>query len=329
MPRVAVLYGGAGAEREISLVSGANVLAALRRQNVDCVAIDTACGLPLWSQTEFDTAWIALHGAAGEDGSVQGALELMGRPYTGSGVLASALAMDKAAAKEIWRARGVPTPPWRLLAGDEPAGQLRSLARELACETDGALFVKPNRCGSSVATHKVGGNHKSLGEAVADAARHGEVLVERAVEGEEYTVGVLGERLLPAIRLGTSRAFYDYEAKYRSKDTSYQIPCGLDRADTERLMAVCAQAWHALGCGGWGRIDLMRGGDGEFQVLELNTIPGMTPRSLVPMAALEVGLDFDDLVLHILDLAGHRGAQPTLPAWRGPSTDIKPAAGRL
>lgn len=299
--QVGVLMGGRSAEREISLKSGAAVLAALRRQGVAAHAFDPAeHTLGELEQAGFERVFLILHGRGGEDGSLQGALQLMGIPYTGSGVLASALGMDKWRSKLVWQAAGLPVPEWRLLT---PQSDLPAIERELGLP----LFVKPACEGSSVGVSKVktaGG----LRAAYAEAARHDPlVLAERFLGGGEYTVAILGQgaqaQALPAIRIVPATEFYDYEAKYFRDDTRYLCPTGLGAEREARLRELALEAYALLGCSGWGRVDILLDEAGSPYLLEINTAPGMTDHSLVPMAARAAGIDFDELCLRILALA--------------------------
>ncbi|MBI3045165.1 MAG: D-alanine--D-alanine ligase [Betaproteobacteria bacterium] len=295
--KVAVLMGGRSAEREISLKSGTMVLGALRKSGVDAHAFDPrASGLETLKSRRFERAFVALHGRFGEDGTVQGALEYLGIPYTGSGVMASALAMDKWRTKLLWRAAGLPTPPYELMTGrTDPA----DLARRLGLP----LMVKPAREGSSIGMTKVTAVEK-VAPAYALAARHDEVVIaERFIDGAELTAGILGEEPLPLIRLETPREFYDYEAKYFAGDTRYICPSGLPAAQERAVQEQALEAFRLLGCSGWGRVDAMLDRDGKPYLLEVNTIPGMTDHSLVPMAARAAGISFEDLVVKILETA--------------------------
>ncbi len=292
--RVAVLYGGRSAEREVSLRSGAAVLAALQGAGVDAFAIDVGDDLlARLCEQKIDRAFIVLHGRGGEDGTVQGLLECAGIPYTGSGVLASALAMDKLRTKQVWHSLGLPTPRHAVLTSELDCQQA---AEQLGFP----MIVKPANEGSSIGMAKV----DDLAALVI--AWHGacqfdsQVLVEQWISGPEFTVAILGDEVLPPIRLGTNHAFYDYEAKYVSNDTQYQIPCGLDAEKEAELRDLTARACQSLGVVGWGRADVMQDGEGKFWLLEINTVPGMTDHSLVPMAAQAAGLDFTALVLRIL-----------------------------
>lgn len=296
--KVGVLMGGHSAEREISLMSGAAVLAALKRQGVDAHAFDPAeQGLAQLSQAGFDRVFVILHGRGGEDGSLQGALELLGIPYTGSGVLASALGMDKWRSKLIWQAAGLPVPDFCLLSKDS---DFDAVERTLGLP----LFVKPAREGSSVGVTKVK-RPGELRDAYVAAARYDSlVLAERCIGGGEYTVAILGEgealTALPVIRIEPATEFYDYEAKYFRDDTRYFCPSGLDAAKEERMQALARAAYRVLGCRGWARVDILVDTAGEPFLLEINTAPGMTDHSLVPMAARAAGIDFDELCLRIL-----------------------------
>jgi D-alanine-D-alanine ligase len=295
--KVAVLFGGRSAEREISLMSGGAVLQALQRCGVDAHAFDPAERELLALPTEgFQRAFIALHGRYGEDGTVQGALELLGIPYTGSGVMASALAMDKVRTKMVWVAAGLPTPRWRVL---DPASDWGAVAHDLGLP----LIVKPAREGSTLGLTKVL-RAEDFAAAYAHAATYDKlVLAEEFVQGTELTAAFLGERALPLIRIEAPQGNYDYQNKYFSDDTKYHCPCGLPPEEEEPIQTMVLRAADVLGCSGWGRADLMRRADGSVSLLEMNTSPGMTGHSLVPMAAKAAGLDFDQLVLRILELA--------------------------
>lgn len=298
--KVAVLLGGKSAEREVSLKSGTMVLAALRSRGVDAHPFDPAeRGLDALMDERFHRVFIVLHGRFGEDGTLQGALEWLGIPYTGSGVLASALAMDKLRSKLLWQAVGLPTPPCELL---HAGADLGAVAARLGVP----IMVKPVNEGSSVGMSKVreaGG----LDEAFALAVNYDPmVMAEKFVEGPELTVGILADETLPIIKLETPRDFYDYQAKYISDDTRYIIPCGLPQARERELQALCLEAFRALGCSGWGRVDLMLDAEGAPYLLEVNTAPGMTDHSLVPMAARAAGMSYEDLCLRILE-AAHSG----------------------
>jgi D-alanine-D-alanine ligase len=295
--KVAVLLGGSSAEREVSLKSGAMVLNALRSRGVEAHAFDPAeRGIDELTTGRFARAFIALHGRFGEDGTVQGVLEWLRIPYTGSGVLGSALAMDKLRAKLLWQASGLPTPPHELL---DAHSDLRPVAARLGLP----LMVKPISEGSSLGMSKVR-EAAALDEAFALAVNYDKaVMAEKFIEGTELTVGILGDEALPIIKLETPRDFYDYQAKYVADDTRYIIPCGLPPAREREIQALCLQAFRVLGCSGWGRVDLMLDRSGAPYLLEVNTAPGMTDHSLVPMAARAVGLSYEDLCLRILESA--------------------------
>src|SRR5687767_7088455 len=293
--KVAVLLGGKSAEREVSLKSGGMVLKALRSRGVNAHPFDPAeRGLDALIDEKFERAFIALHGRFGEDGTVQGILEWLGIPYTGSGVLASALAMDKLRTKRLWAADKLPTPAYELLTTDT---NFRIAARKLGVP----LMVKPASEGSSIGMSKVRAA-STLEEAYRLAAKYDPVVIaEQFIDGIELTGAVLGERALPLIKLETPREFYDYEAKYVSDDTRYIVPCGLPAKKEQELQQLCLAAFRALGCSGWGRVDLMLNKRGRPYLLEVNTSPGMTDHSLVPMAARAVGLSYEDLCLQILE----------------------------
>ncbi len=290
--KVAVLLGGTAAERPISLISGKAVLEALQGAGVDAQAFDPA-ERPVTELAQFDRAFIVLHGRGGEDGTMQGLLEWMKIPYTGSGVLASALGMDKARTKQVWIGCGLPTPRYaRLSAGMDFMKVLGELGLP--------LMIKPSHEGSSIGMCKVM-KPEELAQGYANAAAYdSEVIAESWITGSEYTVSILGDRALPVIRMKTDRNFYDFEAKYQAHDTQYLCPCGLPAEKEAELQALALQAFAAVGATGWGRIDAMMDEDGRFWLLEVNTVPGMTDHSLVPMAAKAAGLSFSDLVLAIL-----------------------------
>ena len=296
--KVAVLFGGKSAEREVSLKSGAAVLAALRHSGVDAHAFDPAAqNLQALHDEGYDRAFIALHGRFGEDGTVQGALELLGIPYTGSGVLASALGMDKWRTKLVWQAANLPVPDYVLLdENSDWAGVVQQLGLP--------LFVKPANEGSSVGISKV----KAAGElrsAYQVAAKHDKlVIAESFIGGGEYTVAILGEQALPVIKIEPANEFYDYEAKYLRDDTHYLCPCGLDAAREAEMQRLAKQAFALIGGQGWGRVDFLMDEAGKPYLLEVNTAPGMTDHSLVPMAARQASISFEQLVMKILDLAG-------------------------
>jgi D-alanine-D-alanine ligase len=293
--KVAVLLGGRSAEREVSLNSGGMVLKALRSRGIDAHAFDPSeKDFDSLKKERFERVFIALHGRFGEDGTVQGILEWLGIPYTGSGVLASALAMDKLRAKRIWAAEKLPTPKYELLGQDT---NFRIAARRLGVP----LMVKPASEGSSIGMSKVRAASK-LEDAYRLAAKYDRVVIaEQFVDGIELTGGILGEQALPLIKLETPRDFYDYEAKYVANDTRYIVPSGLPAKREEELKELCLAAFRMLGCQGWGRVDLMLNRRGRPFLLEVNTSPGMTDHSLVPMAARAVGLSYEDLCVKILE----------------------------
>ena len=293
--KVAVLMGGKSAEREISLLSGNGVLRALRAKGVDAHAFDPAVrDLFELKREGFARCFIALHGRGGEDGTLQGALEFLGVPYTGSGVLGSAIAMDKARTKMIWLANGVPTPSYETLGSDS---DLAGVAKRLGLP----LIVKPVQEGSSIGITKVI-KAAELDEAYALAANYApDVIAERFIEGPEYTASILEDAPLPLIRIEAPEGKYDYQNKYFTDVTKYHCPCGLPAKKEEELKALALRAFKAVGCTGWGRIDLMLDGKKKPWLLEVNTSPGMTGHSLVPMAARAVGLSYEDLCLRILE----------------------------
>lgn len=293
--KVAVLLGGKSAEREVSLNSGNAVLAALKRSRVDAHAFDTA-HRPLHELEGYDRVFIALHGRYGEDGTVQGALELMGIPYTGSGVLASSVGMDKWRTKLIWQATGIATPAFEMVNAQSNFAAIES-------RLGLPLFVKPANEGSSVGISKV----KQSGElnaAYTEAAKYDAlVIAEQFIGGGEYTVGILGDKALPIIRIVPATEFYDYQAKYLRDDTQYLCPCGLSAEQEQRIQQEALLAFRVLDGRGWGRVDFLMDEKGRHYFLEVNTSPGMTDHSLVPMGARAAGISFDQLVLNILELA--------------------------
>ena len=292
--RVAVLFGGKSAEREVSLKSGNAVLQALLAAGVDAFGIDAGDDLlQRLTAEKIDRAFIVLHGRGGEDGSMQGLLECAGIPYTGSGILASALAMDKLRTKRVWLSLGLPTPAHAALACETDC-------QAAAAELGFPLFVKPAHEGSSIGMAKVN-DVEALIAAWKDASRYdSQVLVEQMIAGPEFTIAMLRGQVLPPIALGTPHSFYDYDAKYLANDTQYRIPCGLSAEKEAELKDLTARACEAVGTQGWARADVMQDADGKFWLLEVNTVPGMTDHSLVPMAARAAGLDFQQLVLAIL-----------------------------
>jgi D-alanine-D-alanine ligase len=298
--KVAVLMGGPSAEREVSLKSGNAVLAALKRQGVDAHGIDADKSTLRHLQDEkFDRVFIALHGRWGEDGVIQGALEVLDMPYTGSGVLGSALAMDKLRSKYLWLASGVPTPEYVVI---DSAADLGRVAAKLGLP----VFIKPVREGSSLGISKAK-TENELKAAWEMAAKYDDkVVAERFIDGAELTCAIIGDRALPLIRIETDREFYDYEAKYILDSTRYFCPCGLPAAQEREIQDLARRAFETLACSGWGRVDFMLDKAGRAYTLEVNTVPGMTDHSLVPKAAKQAGLDFDELVLRILETADVR-----------------------
>lgn len=295
--KVAVLFGGRSAEREVSLKSGAAVLAALQRSGVDAHAFDPAKrDLHNLLDERFDRVFIALHGRYGEDGTVQGALELMGIPYTGSGVMASSIAMDKWRTKMIWQAAGLPIPDFMMLNENS---DWDAVVQRLGLP----LFVKPANEGSSVGISKVK-QVSELKAAYEEAAKHDKlVIAEQFVGGGEYTAAILNGRALPVIKIEPANEFYDYEAKYLRDDTRYLCPCGLSAEQEAEMQALAQQGFAVIGGQGWGRVDFLCGTDGKAYLLEVNTSPGMTDHSLVPMAAREAGISFEQLVVQVLESA--------------------------
>ena len=293
--KVAVLFGGWSGEREVSLKSGNAVVQALQRRGVDVQGIDADKNvLEKLSKGKFDRVFIALHGRGGEDGVMQGALEVLGIPYTGSKVLGSALGMDKLRAKRLWVNAGLPTPTFRAM-GEHT--DLPGLARELGLP----LIIKPAHEGSSLGVAKVTRFDELAAAWQAARALDNVVLAERCVTGAEYTATILGDEVLPLVRIETPHAFYDYHAKYIANDTRYLCPCGLDALSEQAMQVIAMQAFQVLGCSGWGRVDFMRDEQGHPWLIEVNTVPGMTDHSLAPMAARQAGIEFDDLVWKILE----------------------------
>ena len=293
--RVAVLMGGDSAERSISLKSGHAVTEALQQAGVDAHGVDVQGKdlLRLASAGEYDRCFIALHGRGGEDGTAQAILDQAGLPYTGSGVMASALCMDKLRTKYVFAGAGLPTPAFRLMRRADQASAILDALRP-------PLSVKPSREGSSIGVFKVE-TLTELEEAFREASRHDPlVLVEEWISGGEYTVSVLGNDTLPVIGLGTEHTFYDFDAKYLSDDTEYRLPSGLSEQEEAELQRLSMEAFDVLDARHWGRVDIMQDADGAFWLLEVNTIPGMTDHSLVPMAAQAVGIGFTELTVRIL-----------------------------
>ena len=293
--KVAVLMGGWSAEREVSLKSGEAVLNALLEKKVDALKIDVKREsiFDELKNGHFDRVFIILHGPGGEDGAMQSVLEIMELPYTGSGVLASALAMDKLRCKELLQGSGLPTPAYMKL---DKTTDMNYVGATLGFP----IMVKPTLEGSSIGMSKVN-EEADLYKAWEVAANFGDtVLAEQWVEGKEYTVAILGETALPVIRLETKREFYDYAAKYDDDDTQYHCPCGLNQEEESQLQRLALATFSAVGVKGWGRVDIMCDEEGKPSVIEINTVPGMTSHSLVPMAAKANDISFEDLVFNIL-----------------------------
>lgn len=293
--QVALVVGGESGEREVSLKGGRAVAAAMEELGIQYSLVDGPRRLlEHVAAGHYDRVFNLLHGRGGEDGTLQGALSIYGVPVTGSGVLASALTMDKLQSKRVFAACGLPTPAWAVARrADDFEAILQSMAPP--------LFVKPAREGSSLGMSRVT-KAEALEPALVKALEHDEtVLVEQMIHGPEYTAAILGNRVLPLIRLETPREFYDYQAKYESGDTQYRCPCGLDQDSEARLAELCLRAFDVLGASGWGRVDLMVDEDGQPWLLEVNTTPGMTDHSLMPMAAKAAGIEFEELVWRILE----------------------------
>jgi D-alanine-D-alanine ligase len=311
--KVAVLMGGASAEREVSLMSGSGVLAALKSQGIDAHAFDPAeRDLSDLKRDGFARCFIALHGRHGEDGTVQGALELLGIPYTGSGVMASAIAMDKVMTKRVWSSFGLPTPRSVTLdASQQTRERLRSVPDELGLP----LIVKAPHEGSSIGVVKVNG-YSDMQGAVAEAMKYDSVaLVEEFIVGDELTCPILGDQALPVIRIVAPEGKYDYQNKYFTDVVKYLVPCGLPLAEEQALQRLALEAFQALGCRGWARADFMvRASDRKPYLLEINTSPGMTSHSLVPKSAAAAGIGYEALCVQILALARLDGVSLPLPA---------------
>ncbi|YCH31296.1 D-alanine--D-alanine ligase [Erwinia sp. PK3-005] len=302
--KVAVLLGGTSAERDVSLMSGEAVIAGLKEAGIDAHGVDPR-DFPVMRLKEegYTKVFIALHGRGGEDGTLQGVLDFLQIPYTGSGVMASAITMDKWRSKLLWQGAELPVAPYVWINRQQmEAGMDDALVQRIA-QLGMPLFVKPSSEGSSVGISRVN-QPADLPAALEEAFRHDDdVLIEKFISGPEYTVGILGEQILPSIRIQPASDFYDYEAKYISDDTQYFCPSGLSVEKEAELQALVLNAWRSLGCSGWGRVDVMMDGDGTFYLLEVNTSPGMTSHSLVPMAAKQAGMSFSQLVARILELA--------------------------
>lgn len=309
--KVAVLMGGTSAEREISLLSGGGVLAALQSQGVDAHAFDPAeRELSELKRDGYQRCFIALHGRHGEDGTVQGALELLGIPYTGSGVMASAIAMDKVMTKRVWLHEGLPTPRYVVLgAGEHDSAHTRTVPDSLGLP----LIVKPPHEGSSIGVTKVAGYSQMQGAVELAAQYDAEVLCEEFIEGEEVTCPVIGDgaaaRALPVVKIVAPEGAYDYQNKYFTDEVQYLVPSGLPAAEEAEIQRIVLAAFRALGCRGWGRADLMiRASDRRPFLLEMNTSPGMTSHSLVPKSAAAAGIPYETLCVQLLALARLDGA---------------------
>ncbi|WP_028116201.1 D-alanine--D-alanine ligase [Ferrimonas senticii] len=297
--KTAVLFGGTSAEREVSLRSGQAVLDGLLRGGIDAEKFDPK-ERPLTELSQYQRAFIVLHGRGGEDGSMQGALQLLQIPFTGSGLQASALAMDKVKTKLLWSALKLPTAPFAVVSKHNyQPQQLTEMVERLGLP----LMVKPANEGSSVGIAKANTVEQLLAAVDTALQLDHSVLLEAWIDGPEYTVAIIGDEVMPAIRLQAANEFYDYQAKYHSTETQYHCPCGLSEADERELQALALQAFQSVGCRHWGRVDVMRSSDGQWQLLEVNTVPGMTETSLVPKAAKAAGIDFDALVKRIWAMA--------------------------
>jgi D-alanine-D-alanine ligase len=296
--KVAVLLGGFSAEREVSLASGNAVLKALVDQGINAIAVDPKIDdLSLLKKQGFDRAFIALHGRGGEDGVIQGFLTTLGIPFTGCDVLSSAIAMDKSKTKQIWQSYQLPTANYQVILKEsfDP-----SQCADILGRLSGTVMVKPVNEGSSIGMAKAS-NAKQLIDALNDAFKFDNtVLLESWITGQEFTVSMLNGKVLPAIRMHTENEFYDYQAKYQSTETQYFCPCGLDEEKLAQLNQIASDAFNAIGCTGWGRVDFMLDEQGKWNLLEVNTVPGMTPTSLVPKAAKQAGYSFEQLVVEIL-----------------------------
>ena len=300
--KIAVMFGGHSAEREVSLRSGQAVLNALLEQGIDAHGFDPAEQPLLNLQRDgYDQVLIMLHGRGGEDGSLQGLLEQLHIPYTGSGVLGSALGMDKVRTKQIIQTLGLPTATYRVV---HKSSYDVGSCKDIMTSFGGAIMVKPALEGSSIGMAKVT-TAEQLQQAIQDAFNYDkQVLLEQYIEGDEFTVSILHDKALPSIRMSTPREFYDYQAKYQADSTQYFCPSGADEATEALLGELALAAFKAVGASGWGRVDFMRDSNGQLYILEVNTVPGMTAKSLVPMAAKTAGLTFNQLVLAILATAG-------------------------
>ncbi len=292
--KVAVIYGGRSSERAISLQSGENILNSLKQQGVDAHGVDVDEHLAKrLVDGKFDRVFIALHGKEGEDGVIQGLLQMLGLPYTGSGVAASALAMDKARAKLVMDGLQIATPVFGVAKNVDSAN-------EIAQKIGFPVSVKPVAEGSSIGVTRVA-NAQGIASAYLKAAQYGDVIIEKWIDGKDFFVSILGDTVLPSVQVQTAGGFYDYQAKYESHETQYLCPAPISEEKEQSLRGLAYRAFCALGCSGWGRVDLMQDSNGKFWVLEVNTIPGMTSHSLVPMSANAAGISFDELVLTILE----------------------------
>ncbi|WP_118984958.1 D-alanine--D-alanine ligase [Photorhabdus sp. CRCIA-P01] len=302
--KVAVLLGGTSAEREVSLLSGQAVLAGLREAGIDAHPVDTT-DFPVTQLKEagFEKVFIALHGRGGEDGTLQGVLEFLQLPYTGSGVMASALSMDKLRTKQLWQGIGLTVSPYVSINSQQFERLTDSQLQEYVADLGLPLIVKPSLEGSSVGMTKVNEISELRGALEAAFRYDVDLLVEKWLYGPEYTVAILGDTALPSIRIQPAAVFYDYDAKYWSEETQYFCPSGLSDEKEQQLTELALKAYQSVGCRGWGRVDVMMDTDGDFYLLEVNTSPGMTSHSLVPMAARQAGLSFSQLVVKILELA--------------------------
>ncbi len=293
--KVAVLLGGKSAEREVSLDSGTAVLEALVRSGINAEAFDPQ-ERSVTELVNYDRAFVVLHGRGGEDGQIQGALEWLNIPYTGTGVQGSAIGMDKVKTKQVWQGSELPTAPYRIVTKN-------SNAQEIVSALDLPLIIKPVHEGSSIGMSKVE-KVEDFADAIAKATEHDAVVMaEKWITGREFTIVILNGQALPVIRLQPPEdvAFYDYEAKYQRNDVEYGIPCGLNESEEKELQALALRAFQAVGASGWGRIDAMQDEQGKFWLLEVNTVPGMTSHSLVPKAAAAIGYSFDTLCVAILE----------------------------
>ena len=294
--KVAVLMGGLSAERDISLLTGKAVLDALLEKGIDAEAIDADKDvIEKLSQGNYQRVFIALHGRGGEDGTIQGVLETLSLPYTGSKVLGSALSMDKLRCKQLWQSEALPTPAWKVLAKES---DLKTLA-----DLQLPVMMKPAHEGSSIGMSKVTDTANILAAWQQAKEYDDSVIAEEFIEGAEYTVAILDGKALPVIKLETDNDFYDFDAKYQSEQTRYLCPCGLSEAEEQHIQALALKAFNVAGASGWGRVDLMMDAEGKAWLIEVNTVPGMTSHSLVPMAARAAGIEFPELVVKILATA--------------------------